>query len=405
MVRRVLCVSLVLLSFVAGVGSLPRTSPRHATAATPVPSASGTLEAMLRLAPDVLAGSAPPQTQIAGYADAAAQLASLGVTAPEAFEADDPATRAWIGAAYWLMFPSFMIGKTEFWRETFGFDLLQVDQSLEIGEPPSAIAILRGRFDVDAITTALTRAGYQTVAAEGATVYSLDPEDRVVFSSDAGRLALARMNNIAILPDGTLICASRLDLVQQTLAVAQGTAPSLADRPDVQSLLAAQDAPLASALLVMGTALASSTVPDVIVIGTPVDVDVLATRIAEIGEMPPVIMALLGVTAGGPVPPPYDEPASGDVALTEAPDAHFAIALLMPDAASAETAVRVATERLATGVSGVDGRPFSAFFADWQASVVPETSVAKLELTFAEGVSPGVWIQLFARRDLLFLAW
>jgi hypothetical protein len=174
----------------------------------------------------------------------------------------------------------------------------------------------------------------------------------------------------------------------------------LADRPEIQLLLRAQQAPLASALLVSGTALRNTVALDTLLKGTPVDVDALATKIAKAGDMPPILMALLGVTPGGPVPPQFaGTPTPG------LPAARDEFALLMPDEAAAKIAADVATKRLATGVSAVNGQPYAAMFDAWHASVPPGTPVMRLELDFAPRTSPSVWIEMPAARDLLFLAW
>jgi hypothetical protein len=396
-----------LLGLILFAGSAVGTNLARAQsdAATPVAAGTSTLEEMLALAPDVLSGTEAPQFQVASFGDAEAQLAAAGVSAPDEMR-NDEATRDWLSAVNWVLFPDFITSRNAEWRAVFGFDLLQVDQALTLGEPPNTVAIMRGRFDEDAISSALTTARYQPVNSPDAVIYSLDPEPRVDFDSEIGQLALARMNNVAILPDGTLICAPSLALVQSVISVAAGTVPSLASRQEIQTLLRAQSEPLASALLVTGGALMGTAFdPASFVQGTPATIDAVATRMAEISEMPPILLALLGTTAGGPLVSRGDDSGDTTTASSEIPAARFDINLLMADAASADTAVEVATERLETALSVATGKPYAEYFANWTGRAVTGTSVARLQIHFADGVSQGIWLQMLFQRDLLFIAW
>lgn len=385
-----------------GLGRPPIAAQGDATPTAVAPSA---LEEMLGYAPDILTPSGEVPLQIATFADAATQLAAVGINPPEGDTPDEDAVRTWISAINWLIYPDFIAQRNQEWRAVFGFDLYQVDQALTVGEVPNEIVILRGRFDLGAIESTLTAAGYQTIDAASAVIYSLDPEPRIDVTSEIGRMALAKMNNVAILSDGTLVSASSLELIESAVATAEGTAPSLADRPEVQALVRAQDEPLVSAMLISGGALTGMAVDaEEIISGTPPSLDAVATRMAEISEMPPILLALLGTTVGGPLfslgRDPDDAPA-----IDAVPAARFEINLLTTDPAAAETAVAVATARLETGRSSITDQPYSEFFATWTGESVAETSVARLELEFAEGVNPGTWLQMLFRRDLAFIAW
>jgi hypothetical protein len=136
--------------------------------------------------------------------------------------------------------------------------------------------------------------------------------------------------------------------------------------------------------------------------GATPDVDAIKTQIAEFAEMPPIVTALFGITPGGPL--------SGSVNETptprpDLPAAQYEIALLLPNADAAETAARVATERLATMVSNRTLRPLTEYFSDWEARVLADVPVVVLELTFAPETFPNLWVQMIASRDLPFLAW
>src|SRR5438128_1227170 len=114
---------LALVGMLLLAGSAIGTNPARAQsdAATPVAAGASALEEMLALAPDVLSGTESPQFQLASFGDAEAQLAAVGVTAPDEFLPDDEATRAWISAVNWVFFPDFITQRNAEWRAVFGF--------------------------------------------------------------------------------------------------------------------------------------------------------------------------------------------------------------------------------------------------------------------------------------------
>lgn len=395
---------LIRLAVVCGligvlVGAAVPASAR-AQEATPTAAASGSLAAMLRLVPDVVSGAAQPPVQIASYADLAAQTAATGVPLPTS--KDDPNFAPWAFALSPLMVPDplFTNAMVADWHTLLGIDLWQIDQALQVGEPPSTLTFLRGRFDATAIRAAWASQGYKMLQVDGIAVASLHEDASFDLSTDLGRLAFTHFNNAAILPDGTLAYAPTLDAMRAIIAVVHGSASSLADRVDVAALVRAITKPLASALLMAGTAL-QVDVAGALLAATP-DVGAMKTQVAEVARMPPILMALLGVTAGGPLAQP-----PGGVATPRAgiPPARFEIAVLLPDHAAAETAAKVATERLATGASLATRQPLTHYFASWNARALPNSPVAVLELEFAMEVQPRIWAQMIYQRDLVFLAW
>jgi hypothetical protein len=318
---------------------------------------------------------------------------------------DDPNLLPWAFALRPLLLPQPLVNyaKVADWHALLGFNLWDIDQSLDAGAPPSTLTLLRGRFDASAIRTAWSNQGYRQLDVDGITVASLHEDASFDVSSELGRYAFARFNNAAILPDGTLAYAPTLDEMRGLIAVAKGTAPSLGDRPDVAALVGAIGTPLASATLLAGTALQGT--PDALLeagaAGTP-DVGAVASQVAEYARMPPILMALLGVTPGGPLSQSTGQDATPQ---PDIPPARFEIALLFPNQDAAQTAAQVATDRLGTARLASADRPLTDFFSSWQAQVLPDAPVLVLELDFAPGIQPAVWAQMLFRRDLVFLAW
>ena len=225
---------------------------------------------------------------------------------------------------------------------------------------------------------------------------------RASTSAPTGRYGFARFNNAVILPDGTLVYLPTLTGLRAVIATAAARRPALGDRVDVATLMRAVDVPLASALIVTGAALQGApAIASSLLEGTP-DPDQLATQVATLAAMPPVTLALLGVTPGGPLPRPMTEAQEPGADI---PPARFQIALLLPTQAAAEIAADVVRERLETTESIAVRRPWSDFFASWEVRALPDVPVTVIELTFAADVQPSIWLDLVFRRDLPFLAW
>jgi len=397
---------LMLGAPVVATGTPSPNAPLAPVARTPTssPAGAGSLRAMLALAPDVLAGPNRPTGQVAMYADQAAQLAAVGVAAPQS-SSDAAGVARWTRATQWLTLPS-PVGDHALipdWRQTFGFDVFQISQSLQVGDPPNQITFLRGHFNANEVQGALTRDGYKRLDEAGVIVFSLRANATVDLTSKVGQLALASMNNAALLPDGTLVAASTLSNVRAVIAVAQGKAASLAQRVDIGALLGALATKLASAIIVPGSALRLNPAAAVVTSGPGTAAAAIATQVQALGKLPPVTLGLIGVTPGGPLPP-----ASGG---TPAPvpmgagSARDVIALVMATQGAAEQAVPVIERRLATATSPVTQRPYNDLFSHSVVRAVPGKPVVLVELTPSSSTLPGIVVSMLFQRDLLFVAW
>jgi hypothetical protein len=369
----------------------------RAQEATPVAAGPGSLAAMLRLAPDVVSGALQPPTQIATYADLAAQTAVAGLPLPTS--TDDPNFEPWTFALSALIVPEkLLLNATRAdWHELLGFDLWQIDQSLQIGEPPVVLTFLRGRFEEAAIRAAWSSQGYRMLDVDGVAVASLHEDASFDLTTDLGRYAFGQFNNAAILPDGTLVYAATLDGMRGIIAVAHGGAPSLADRPDVAPLVGAIAQPLASALLVSGTALQWQQVLGAD--ATAAQIDMIKSHVAP---MPPILMALFGVTAGGPLVGGAD---AARTAQSELPPARYEIAILLASRDEAAAAAQGAKDRLANLNDPRTHESMSDEFASWDVHALADRPIVAMELTFAPGVQPRLWLVLFYAGGLGFLAW
>ncbi|MFC2095088.1 hypothetical protein ACFLSW_01425 [Candidatus Bipolaricaulota bacterium] len=146
--------------------------------------------------------------------------------------------------------------------DVVGFEwLLDVDRSLEFGEPPGIGLLLGGNFDVAKIASTLESRGFSLADIQGVPVwhrfndFSISLAAREVADPFGGYLGAAA--RIALLPD-TIGNGRTWLLIEAIISAAQSTQPSLADDPVYRALAEAVSASgglMIQALLFSGTAL------------------------------------------------------------------------------------------------------------------------------------------------------
>ena len=362
-----------------------------------VPAAD--LEAMLGLVPATFPDLDDPELANITYANIAAQLEAVEVAAPGSM--DDEAFSEWVAATVGLPVPSHAAQYLQSWREDYGFDLLQADQTLQISLPPFDLSLFRGRFDEREIVRALRELGYKPVGNDRPILAIRgDFEQDITAQTD---YKLAAMNYATILDDGTLAFASAQDILESVLDVVAGETLSLAERDDIAALLPNVPDDLASALFVDGTMLTGGVPEELLELdpqATP-DIEAIATDVAEGSDMPPVVTAMLGTTTGGPLQLDGEtSPPSSDI-----PAARGAVVVVLQSPDAAETAAPVIEERLATATSLATDQPYAELFPERSVEAVPETPVVRIDLTFAEDTQRNILMQMLFSRDLRFLAW
>jgi hypothetical protein len=375
-------------------GALAATSdPGTPTGATPTakgPAGPLGLAGMLALVP----ANVPQNSIIASYGNIAAQLETMGL--PTLKPTDANAAEIWATALPMIQLRSliFTNALNPQWSQLFGFNALQVDEGIELGEPPDTFSILRGRFDQSAIAAALTHSGYQKIATAGKDVYSLHKDDSFDFSSPVSVLALNTMNNVGILSDDTIVVAATLDLVNSIIGGPHDASASLAKQNDVTQVLAAVPADLQTAVLVQGSSLGSGGGATPTANPSP----------ASGSALPAIKLALFAATVGGPL---LNQAAiTTPIPVTaNAPTAEGAIALLFGDGADAVAAAQVIGNRFASGTSELTKEPYDSYFSDATVTATPDSPLVTMNLGPSQGGSVAVLFQMLYQRDLGFLAW
>ena len=371
----------------------------RAQEATPTATAATSgIGSMLARAPAMLPDLEAPESALITYANLELQLHTTGVERPE-----DPAGEwgDWVGATYGLYTPMNASMYLRFWRDAYGFDLLQADETLEISAPPFNLTLFRGDFDEDLIRAKLDELGYAAIEVGGMEVLNLREDYEFSIADDPITGVFGSMNNAVFLPDGTLAFAPATGIIEAVIAVANGEAPSLAERVDLRALLPHLPDDLVSAMIVPGTMLATATsVVFPASEGTPTPTTG-TEQVIEGGALPPIVSAVLGATAGAPTtldldsvtPVPEGVPASRAV---------VAALFLRPE--DAEAAAPIIEERLETGVSQAFQKPFTEYFPERSIAAVPGERVVTIDMTLGTGSRP-LLFQMLSARDLLFLAW
>lgn len=370
---------------------------------------SGSLPDLLRYAPDRLSEGESPLTDIGHYADISAWMKLDGVPKPSAL--DDQALVAWEAQLARLAIPASLgeRGLSPVWGTTYGFSLLDLDQVLVVGHAPDYVTVLRGSFDAAAMQDAWVRNGYQAVEVQGTTVWSLFPEDAIDLSSPASRPSMGALNNVTLLPDGTLVAAARLSRMERALEAIDGSGPSLAENEDVASLLdpGNDGERFVSAILARGEFLrglprdlpepGATPVPDT---GRSITDQALrhAAMARGLLQMPQIGLLAIGIVpADGGV-------GAGTPAL--ASPMVFRMSLSTESVDAGLDAREAITRRLGESISPVTGTSYLERFGTPRIIVreVPgDRAAVTIDATLQRGA--GDWLTIIEERDLGFAMW
>jgi hypothetical protein len=390
------------LSVVATLALIPRWESALAAQTLPAVDGDTGLMAMLRLLPDE-----PLDELGVRYANYETQRASVGI---EETGADIDPDRWNTAMRASLMYPSSMGAPMDpMWREGLGFDLRDVAQMAEVGPSDTTILVLSGQFDAPSLTAAWEAGGYTSVETSGMAWYTLG-EDNVIFDPDIplSTYHVGMLSHLALLDDTIIVgTAQRVDM-ERVLSLHEGEGRSFTAGSGAKVVAAAPE-DLAVGWIVDGAALMQVGDPLTAMqnnLSVPADVqERLATQAAEMAEetprMPPIALALVGVTAGA-----LD--ADAGVSFPDAPRGH-AVAVVVPrNDADVETVAETVTRRLTTQDVPVGNNPAGVPYTELFTDVVVETSsngAVVVDLTPGSDVASTQLIRLLQHRQLSFLSW
>lgn len=276
------------------------------------------------------------------------------------------------------------------YRKTFGFSPFEIEQGLQVGDPPNIITLLRGSWQRAALVNAWTASKYQETSTPAGTVWSWADGPKLDVKDPVSRFGLGGMNNAAFLPDGTVVFASAIKTVELVLRTAAGAEASLAGDARIAGLAASAPAELVSAVILPGASLQQQGVMAAAGVTSPGAVATAvaqrsATEEAAVGTMPRPSFGLLGVTGGtGP---------------------HIVARLAVKDAAAADQAAKVISWRAGHATSTVTGQPYSDLLTLVSAAGQADPPVAKADFAPVQPAYANLWIKMIYTRDLGLVGW
>jgi hypothetical protein len=228
------------------------------------------------------------------------------------------------------------------WRTVFGYDRLDVERSLEYGQPVKDVGILELRSDTSAIAERLLALGYQSEPAPagfGGTLCHRFRDDEISPRSDeAASIALSTMNRVVLGPS-RVVAARSTEMVSMPLAASMGQVPSAMSVSPIALVVESLDDPalLPGTTLVGASLVGFSLVPSSISGSSPEEA--IAER-AALPSLPPYLLFGLGYRRG-----------------VDQAERFQIITLLYPDAGVAQAAGTSLTTRIARFKGRRDGEP------------------------------------------------
>lgn len=365
------------------------------------------------------------------YLDQSALIAvRAGAAQPErladvlaALEQDDPAAELWLAAMMGASSgdPGLLRAMPQAgdWHERLGFDLLDVDQQLTFGAPPSDGTVLLGRFDAAAIEDAHAQRGYVAADAgerrllcgaagcDAGMATDLANADRSLpFGADIGRSEPLSVS------DADLLVSADLATLEGMQAASAGEEPSLAEDRAYRGLALSADpeSTLVQATILPGGMLGLG--PDIyqLLTRSPEEAAQLLESMAEDFEAMPVASAVAILDGAA------------------ADEQVVSISLAFENEADAAAAADILPRRLAELSAPTFGAPMSTLLAERGVTSVEGTTipgqsgalpVARIDIRAplagtqadpeARRAAPSsdlyrLFIDLVYRRDLLWLA-
>lgn len=323
---------------------------------------------------------------IADLADLALEMEHTGVIRPESLDDVDPNQGAYLRmltAVSGTGATVIQFALAENWRELHGFDIRDIDQVVQYGEPPDRVTILVGRFDPDEIRSALADQGYRSIDVDGVEIMSLGEDYELDLDNAITRFWVGKAQKVALIDEGHLIFAAATGLIEAAVRVRARDDDSLRSDDHLVPLFPETSGPLASAIIMDGRGLSAERLAD--------------DRFADdVPLLPRIEAAVFGSTPGGVVTGPgEDSEPSVDYVIGEGQ-----IRVLFADAKGRTTIVN----RIANGSSATIGQPWSMLLGETEVEHVDGTSLVIIHIPDWIPGHRSV-IELVDRDDFSFLAW
>ncbi len=272
-------------------------------------------------------------------------------------------------------------------RPAYGFSFLDAAQMLEAGQPPETLTLVTLSVPSAQVADALAESGYARTEMSGATLFSRGDDYAIDIASPSKVGQLGALNRVAVLESegqgSQLLLARATAPITQALAATVGEKRSLADDRIYNALADAVE----GSLILTGT-LVGLIVQDGVqqvdvnaALGSPA-ADVVARYAAD--PLPPYRLRAFATTRDGV-------------------DTFLTVLIAMGTTGDPQENAAILGDRLADYVSTVDEQPLGD---QWELVMTgsfestARLAYATLKLKPDSSIS---WMDLIARRDLLFL--
>lgn len=307
--------------------------------------------------PSSFVSAQPGSLELFSWVDLQTQLAALGVDDP--LSEDAPivaATRPLMSTD-----PLIAYSLAPEVQEVLGFSALEVHQILTAGMAPEWVTIYAGGVAFTDLGATWEEAGYEHKTAEWGEYWTLGENGEPDLQLGVP-LGIGSLNNIALLDDDMIVVASTLDLVASVMTMRDSDDATAAGDEELDTLIDAMPMDTVNALAFTGEAFRADTiVPENPGMESFTTVsELLAESDAAVGPMPPIHLALCGVTAGTMTPNPAQD--GGTPAVQGNPDAIAFMSFLAGSEEDAAAAADVAYWRLENMTSPTTGFVYSDVF-------------------------------------------
>lgn len=265
------------------------------------------------------------------------------------------------------------------YRDAFGYDVYQIDREISAGQPQEYFSRMEGAFDAVAIIAKLQQGGYALAEQSGIPYYTVRGDGELNLADPRGRLALGRMNRVAV-DNARITAAPKTELMIAAL-----------DAEAKKSTTLDASATLHALATVLGTVTSIATLPpgapDIVEAVIPPDQLIATTR--GWGTLHPAELNAMGYTD------------AGNFHRTM----HVALVYTNPSDAAAdapELVKRLAGYRLLHTQQALI--PTFATAVTSRTATVGSKGVLVADITLPPNPARGrLWMEMLFNRDMLFL--
>lgn len=286
--------------------------------------------------------------------------------------------------------PQFLMWAVQL-EELTGYKMDQVMQTLEFGTPPYSSLLVALDVDPESLLPFWESMEYEERENDYGSFWTIGEEGDVDFSHPVQQALMARMNNIAILPDNTVAYATTSELLGQMMSTANGDSPNrIAELSSISTNLPEDSSNawfMDGSLFLFQTAIGAAQVSEAALLKLE---DLLTESNDAVGPMPVFRTACVGLTAGGHL----------DESLHN-PDAREFIILETDGADQADQAAEVITWRTENWTSLIADLPYAELLPDFKIETLGGEHVL-VSASLEQGRS--AFSQMIMNRDTLLFA-